>query len=225
MSRSRSTCPTASPVPTSCTSRRRRRRWRDCASRCSTTASPTPRCVMTRAAETLAARTGAAARAGHQEGTAGTVGERGDPVRARHLRAGPRPGRHRDHRHRRLRELHRLQRLRHHRAREGRTPVRGGHHHAVRADRRDDGRRASACPTLRTLVLDHPIGGTARATLGAVGRRCGRPARHAVHGRYLTARARLRRREGSPPCRSWRTRRAPGSHPARSSGSRRAARR
>ena len=87
------------------------------------------------------------------------------PSRAtRHLREGPRAGRHRDHRHGRLRQLHRLQRVRHDRAREGRPSVRGGHHDAVRPDRVDDG-RDFGLPDARTLVLDHPIGGTDRVTL------------------------------------------------------------
>ena len=108
---------------------------------------PNAALVMARAAETLAARTGRTPGAGDEEGPAGTLGERGDPVRARHLREGPRPGRRRDHRHRRLRELHRLQRVRHHRAREGRaarawsSPPRSSR----RSRRR--WRRASACPT------------------------------------------------------------------------------
>ena len=108
---------------------------------------PNAALVMTRAAETLAERTGATRLAGHQEGPAGTLGQRRHPVRARHLRARARGGRHRDHRHGRLRELHRLQRLRHHRAREGRAAVRGRHHDAVRADRVDDGAPTSGCPT------------------------------------------------------------------------------
>ena len=120
---------------------------------------PNAALVMTRAggdARGADRRTGVAR---HQEGTAGPLGQRGDPVRARHLRTRARTGRRGDHRLGRLRQLHRVQRVRHHRAREGRATVRRRDHDAVRADRRDHGRqlraarsRARSCSTTRSAA-------------------------------------------------------------------------
>ena len=116
----RSTCPTASPGPSAVTlapslpslagaahrgarQRQAQRRRGDDARR----PSRSPRAPARRSSLVT------------KKGPRRPVGQRGDPVRRRHLRAGRRRGRHRDHRHRRLRQLHRLQRPRRHRAREG----------------------------------------------------------------------------------------------------------
>ena len=105
---------------------------------------PNAALVMTRLAETLAKRVDATVSLVTKKGPQGQLRERGDPVRARHLRARRPRERRRDHRHRRLRELHRVQRLRRHRAREGREARDRRDDDAVRDDRRDDERALRA---------------------------------------------------------------------------------